>query len=46
MVRTVLTGAAELVGLGAVSLGCWLIWPPVGLIAAGIGLIALGVMNA
>lgn len=45
MLRGILTTVAEVVGLVAISAGCWLIWPPVGLIAAGIGLIAVGVMQ-
>jgi hypothetical protein len=44
--RGILTTLAEVAGMAAVAAGCWLIFPPVGLIAAGIGLIVVGVALA
>lgn len=44
--RATLTTLAELAGIAAVSVGCWLILPAAGLIAAGAGLIAVGVRQA
>lgn len=44
--RAALTTAAEVIGITLVSVGFWVAWPPLGLIVAGIGLIAVGVMQA
>lgn len=44
--RTALTTILELVGIGAVVFGCWMIAVPAGVIAAGVALVAIGVTNA
>ena len=44
--RAVLTTLAEVAGIGAIAVGCWLILPALGLIAAGVGLVVIGVANA
>ena len=46
IVRTTLTTLAELLGFAAIAYGCWLIAEPLGLIAAGIALIVVGVRSA
>jgi hypothetical protein len=40
--RAAVTTALEVAGIGAVSVGFWLILPCLGLIAAGLGLILIG----
>ena len=40
--RAAVTTAVEVVGIGAISVGCWLILPCLGLIAGGLGLILIG----
>lgn len=37
-----LGSALTVAGGGAVSGGCWMIWPPLGLLAIGAGLLVLG----
>lgn len=44
--RGALTTLAELAGLAAISAGCWRIYEPAGLIAAGIGLVLIGMVQA
>ena len=46
MVRNIVTTLAEVAGIAAISAGFWLILPALGWIAAGAGLIALGVAAA
>ena len=40
--RATATTALEVIGLGSVAAGCWLILPGLGLIAAGFGLLLIG----
>jgi len=44
--RATLTTLAEVAGICSISVGCWLILPAAGLIAAGVGLVAIGVRQA
>lgn len=44
--RKALTTLAEVVGIATVATGCWLLLPAVGIIAAGVGLIVIGVALA
>lgn len=44
--RALLTTLAEVAGVASIAVGCWLIFPPAGLIAAGLGAIAIGVAAA
>lgn len=44
--RAVITTLAEIAGVALIAFGCWLVLPAIGFIAAGIGLIALGVAAA
>ncbi|MDA8439570.1 MAG: hypothetical protein M0Z51_12055 [Propionibacterium sp.] len=45
-VRAALTTAVEVLGIGLVATGCWLLMPAIGLIAAGLGLILIGARTA
>jgi hypothetical protein len=44
--RGFLTTLAELAGLASITAGCWQVYPPAGLIAAGIGLVLVGMVQA
>lgn len=44
--RSALTTAVELLGLASVCVGCWLLLPALAFIVAGVGLIAIGVIQA
>ena len=34
----------QIVGLAALTAGCWLIWPPIGLIVFGFAVLTLGAL--
>lgn len=44
--RATLTTLSEVVGFALVSAGCWMVLPAAGVIAAGVGLVAVGVSQA
>lgn len=44
--RSLLTTVGEVVGAAAIAVGFWQVYPPAGLIAAGVGAILLSVAAA
>lgn len=44
--RAALTTLVEVFGIALVAAGCYLILPALGLIAAGVGLVVIGVASA
>jgi hypothetical protein len=41
MMRDKLTTLGELAGITLTAAGCWLMWAPLGVVAAGLGLFAV-----